>query len=98
VLGPDAFVLRFFGGEADGDRLLLVNLGCDLDSSPRPEPLLAPPSGMHWTLVWTSEAVPYGGQGTPPLRVHSTLYLPGESAVLLKSVRGPIEGDEGHAG
>ena len=31
---------------ADGDdRLLLVNLGADLDLTPLPEPLLAPPRG-----------------------------------------------------
>ena len=50
VLGPEAFVLRFFGErgtERDGgaDRLLVVNLGVDLALDPAPEPLLAPPAG-----------------------------------------------------
>src|SRR5262249_19239688 len=46
VLGPEAFVLRFFehpGGTGGQDRLLLVNLGRDLKLEPAPEPLLAPP-------------------------------------------------------
>ena len=32
----------------DDDRLLLVNLGTDLELSPIPEPLLAPPAGQAW--------------------------------------------------
>ena len=43
VLGPEAFVVRFFG-EAGADRLLVVNLGPDLAFDPAPEPLLAPPA------------------------------------------------------
>jgi maltooligosyltrehalose trehalohydrolase len=96
VLGSGAFVLRFFGGEEEGDRLLIVNLECDLDLSPVAEPLLAPPFDTRWTLQWTSESVEYGGQGTPPLRVHSRLYVPGGSAVLLQSTRGRVTDDEQH--
>jgi len=44
VLGPEAFILRYFAPD-DQDRLLLVNLGRDLDLNPAPEPLLAPPRG-----------------------------------------------------
>src|SRR6185436_11833233 len=54
VLGPEAFVLRFFGGPA-GDRLLLVNLGRDLACVPAPEPLLAPPAAQRWDVLWSSE-------------------------------------------
>ena len=39
-----------------GDRLLVVNLGCDLDLTPVPEPLLAPPRGRRVGGVWSSEA------------------------------------------
>src|SRR5947199_4126206 len=60
VLGPVAFVLRFFGVDGD-DRLLVVNLGLDLDLNPAPEPLLAPPEGMVWTTLWSSEDFRYGG-------------------------------------
>ena len=93
VLTSQAFLLRYLGG-ADGDRLLVVNLGCDLDLRPLPEPLLAPPSGSRWEIQWSSEAPRYGGGGVPPVRPHSHLRLPGESAVLLRSHPGPID-DEG---
>jgi maltooligosyltrehalose trehalohydrolase len=92
VIASDAFVLRYQGG-ADGDRLLVVNLGCDLDLRPVPEPLLAPPCGTRWELLWSSESPRYGGSGTPPLRPHSHLHVPGESAVLLRSEAGPIDDD-----
>ena len=45
----------------------------------------------RWRLQWSSASPKYGGQGTPPVRPHSHLHIPGESAVLLRSERGPIE-------
>ena len=81
VLSPNALVLRYFGGTA-GDRLLLLNLGCDLDLSPAPEPLLAPPAGARWQLLWSSETVRYGGRGTPAVDPDAEWRLPGESAIL----------------
>ena len=93
VLAADAFVLRYQGGR-DGDRLLLVNLGRDLDLRSVPEPLLAPPAGCRWDLQWSSESPKYGGNGTPAIRPHSHLHIPGESTVLLRSYRGPIEDDD----
>jgi maltooligosyltrehalose trehalohydrolase len=53
VLGANAFVLRYFGENGD-DRLLLVNLGRDLELSPAPEPLLAPPENAVWQVKWAS--------------------------------------------
>jgi maltooligosyltrehalose trehalohydrolase len=84
VLGPETFVLRYFGRD-EGDRLLIVNLGCDLDLTPVPEPLLAPPPGSRWAVQWSSEAVRYGGQGTPPLQQDDHWVVPGEAAILMKS-------------
>jgi maltooligosyltrehalose trehalohydrolase len=82
VLGPNAFVLRYFS--ADGlDRLLLVNLGRDLHLDPAPEPLLAPPLGTLWQVVWSSEDPRYGGTGTAPLDTEENWRIPGEAAVLL---------------
>jgi maltooligosyltrehalose trehalohydrolase len=89
VLGDEAFVLRFFGeaaGQLDDDRLLLVNLGRDLHLHPAPEPLLAPPAGMHWEVLWSSEDPHYGGLGTPPLDTNEGWRLPGHAAVVLKAV------------
>jgi maltooligosyltrehalose trehalohydrolase len=65
VLGPEAFLLRWFGG-SEGDRLLLVNLGRDLMQMPSPEPLLAAPAGSEWCVAWSSEDPRYGGIGISP--------------------------------
>lgn len=85
VLGANAFVLRFFGGEA-GDRLLVINLGTDLHLDPAPEPLLAPPLHRAWATLWTSECPDYGGCGTPALDTENNWMLPGHAAVVLHPV------------
>lgn len=97
VLGPEAFVLRYFGdaGDAGGDRLLLVNLGLDLRLVPAPEPLLAPPLNARWETLWSSEEPRYGGDGTPPLETDEGWFVPGHAAVALRPVPLPPdpEGD-----
>jgi maltooligosyltrehalose trehalohydrolase len=93
VLGPRSFLLRYFGASGD-DRLLVVNLGPDVQLDPAPEPLLAPPSGRLWEVRWSSEARAYGGNGTPALDTEENWRLPAESAVLL----GPGAEREGRAG
>ena len=93
VISPEALLLRFFGKEREPDWILIVNLGCDLDLSPIPEPLAAPPLASHWELEWSSEAVRYGGQGTPPLHPNTIWHMPGESAMLLRSEQGHAEDD-----
>jgi maltooligosyltrehalose trehalohydrolase len=87
VLGQDACVLRYAWGE-DGDRLLVLNLGIDLDLRPCPEPLLAPPLDAHWVVQWSSESPQYGGSGTPALDLHAEMRLPAQSAVLLRAMPG----------
>jgi maltooligosyltrehalose trehalohydrolase len=83
VLGPEACVLRFFA-EDGADRLLLVNLGRDLHLYPSPEPLLAPPEGCGWEVLWSSEDPRYGGGGTPPLETEEEGWrIPGHAAVAL---------------
>jgi len=88
TLGPESFVLRWWGVGPRGDRLLVVNLGADLHLSPAPEPLLAPPGGCGWALLWSSESPRYGGRGTPPVET-DTWNLPGASALVLAPI--PIE-------
>jgi maltooligosyltrehalose trehalohydrolase len=85
VLAEEAFLLRFFG-EKEDDRLLLVNFGADLHLNPAPEPLLAPPRGQEWTILWSSENPKYGGTGTPPLDTEDNWRIPGHAAVVLKPV------------
>ncbi|MDB4988034.1 MAG: 1,4-alpha-glucan-branching protein [Myxococcaceae bacterium] len=82
VLGSEAFLLRYFGERGD-DRLVLVNLGLDLPLHRAPEPLLAPPSGAGWQIVFSTEDPEYGGSGTPPLDAYESLRLHGHSAVVL---------------
>ena len=73
VLGPEAFVLRFFGeqsteGDGGADRLLLVNLGVDLDLDPAPEPLLAPPAGALWRVALVERGHALRRRGHAPAR------------------------------
>jgi maltooligosyltrehalose trehalohydrolase len=83
VLGPNAFVLRYFL-EGNEDRLLLVNLGRDLPLPEAPEPLLAPPAGKSWVVRWASENWAYGGSGfAPPESSDGVWRIMGESAVVL---------------
>jgi maltooligosyltrehalose trehalohydrolase len=63
-IGERAFVLRYFCTE--GDRLVVVNLGPDLELDPAGEPLLAPPLGATWHLIFASEDVKYGGPSYRP--------------------------------
>lgn len=83
VLGPETLCMRYFGGE-HGDRLLIVNFGRDLRLDPAPEPLLAPPAGQAWEIVWSSEDIEYGGNSTPPLETEENWRIPGECAVVLR--------------
>ena len=84
VLGPSAFVLRYFGADHD-DRLVLVNFDRDLELSPAPEPLLAPPLDMRWHTIFTSEDPKYGGSGTPPIDTEQEgILLPGRTTVVLR--------------
>jgi maltooligosyltrehalose trehalohydrolase len=90
VLGREAFAIRFFGDTA-GDRLLIVNLGMDLDLEPVPEPLLAPLTGSRWEVLWSSEDPKYGGSGAPPPEDDEGRWrLSGQAAVVLRLV--PQEG------
>jgi maltooligosyltrehalose trehalohydrolase len=89
ALGGDAFVLRYFGRAGD-DRLLIVNLGRDLTFSPAPEPLLAPPAGARWEVIWSSEDPDYGGNGSPsPESADGRWWLAGEAATLLAPTISP---------
>jgi maltooligosyltrehalose trehalohydrolase len=85
VLGPEAFVLRIFDSLGKEDRLLLVNLGRELKATIVPEPLLAPPARGDWQLLWSSEAVCYGGRGALEVETAEGWKFPAESATVLKA-------------
>jgi maltooligosyltrehalose trehalohydrolase len=83
VLGPASFVLRYFS-EKNDDRLLLVNLGGRQVLHPASEPLLAPPAGYRWKMLWTSDSQQYGGVGEIATTTSEQWALPAESAVALR--------------
>jgi maltooligosyltrehalose trehalohydrolase len=61
----------------------LLNLGVEERLDPIPEPLLAPPPGCEWKLLWSSEDPAYGGAGNGPVETEERWILPGQSAVVL---------------
>jgi maltooligosyltrehalose trehalohydrolase len=94
VLGPRTFVLRFFAADLHGqstsdhgDRLLIVNLGPDLHFDPASEPLLAPPAGSRWAILWSSEDPAYGGTMTAPLDTDENWRFSGHATVVLAPSR-----------
>jgi maltooligosyltrehalose trehalohydrolase len=91
VLGPGAFVLRYFAEDGD-DRLVIVNFCTDLALDPAPEPLLAAPEGMRWRILWSSEDPAYGGTGTPPPDTENEgWFITGRCTMVLK----PVPASEG---
>jgi maltooligosyltrehalose trehalohydrolase len=87
VLAPSAWLLRWSAVDPAYQRLLIVNLGRELQYAPPSEPLLAPPLGLRWELLWSSEAPTYGGRGTPEVESGQGWVLPGPCAVLLRPTR-----------
>jgi len=83
VLGSASFVLRYFAEEND-DRLLIVNFGNSQVLEPAPEPLLAPPLGYGWEMLWTSDSPRYGGAGSAPVATQEQWVLPAESTVAFR--------------
>lgn len=71
----------------DRERLLLVNLGPDLEIPPPTEPLLAPSSieaFPFWRTMWASEDPAYGGHGaSEPMGKDGAWRIPGAAAYLL---------------
>jgi maltooligosyltrehalose trehalohydrolase len=84
VLSADAFLLRYFGEAWREDRLLIVNFGLDLELNSAPEPLLAPPGGVDWKIIWSSESPDYAGSGTPSVQLLDHWVAPAQSAVVLQ--------------
>ena len=104
TLSPSALVLRYRADEAegpeggrDGERLVLLNLGPELELSPCPEPLLAPLPGRTWRPILSSEEVKFGGDGactTEFLRIDDTWRVPGQTALVLTSAPPEAAGPE----
>ena len=65
------------------DRLFVVNLGPTLPLYPMPEPLLAPPAGSGWKLLWHSEDPRYGGNGMIEPEGEHSWRLPAHALAVL---------------
>jgi maltooligosyltrehalose trehalohydrolase len=83
VLSASAFVLRFFTPDHHEDRLLVVNLGPQIERGSFAEPLVAPPAESDWCLRWSSDEVAYGGPGVAPLFPDEWWCIPAEAALVL---------------
>jgi maltooligosyltrehalose trehalohydrolase len=83
VLSDRTLLIRYFAPRGD-DRILLLNLGLDFHRQTIPEPLLAPPLGCRWQLLFSSEHPKYGGSGScEPNREGADWQIAGESATVL---------------
>jgi maltooligosyltrehalose trehalohydrolase len=83
VIGERALALRYFTDRPSDARLLIVNLGCDVNRDSIPEPLVAPPPDCDWQVQWSSETPEYGGAGMADIRVGGRWSIPAECAVVL---------------
>ncbi len=86
VLNAQCFVLRYFSDDFTNDRLLVLNLGVDLEFNPSPEPLLAPPAARRWAKLWSSDDPQYGGCGTAVVDSDRNWIIPGMAAVVLHPI------------
>jgi maltooligosyltrehalose trehalohydrolase len=87
VLGPEAFVARFFSEDLCEERLLVVNLGIEQRLRSAPYPLLGPPENAVWTVQWSTEDPRYGGAGAAEMDTDSGWIIPGQAAVLLRPTK-----------
>ncbi len=88
TLSERSFVLRWITAEGT-DRLLIVNLDRELRFESIAEPMIAPPRGKQWSVLWSSEDARYGGHGViPPCddEGRGRWFIGAQSAVLLQAV------------
>ena len=52
---------------------------------PVAEPLLAPPEGRRWEILWNSNAPHYGGSGGAAKETEDGWYIAAESASVLRA-------------
>lgn len=85
VIGDAAVLIRYFTPNLSGHRLLLLNLGRDLQIGVVAEPLLAPADGHRWQVAWSSEHPDYDGAGRRPIDPEKFWVLPSDCALVLRS-------------
>jgi maltooligosyltrehalose trehalohydrolase len=85
VIGEGALLVRYITPDPAGHRLLLLNLGRDLQIGVVAEPLLAPIDGHRWSVIWSSEHPDYDGAGRRPIDPEQFWILPSDCALVLAS-------------
>jgi maltooligosyltrehalose trehalohydrolase len=80
---PELVLIRYISSA--GQRLLVVNLGADLQFRMN-DPLLAPIPGSKWEMLWNSEQPHYGGGGAIPFADAGSWLIRGVSAVILSAI------------
>jgi maltooligosyltrehalose trehalohydrolase len=61
-----------------------VNFGHRQVLVPAPEPLLAPPSGFEWELLWSSESPRYDAPAMIEIMTDEQWILPAEAAFVTR--------------
>jgi maltooligosyltrehalose trehalohydrolase len=87
VLSDRTFLVRYFAKDG-GDRVLIINLDMDLHLKSVPEPLLAPPAGCRWKVLFSSQHPQYGGGGVYLPDRKGEWNIPGDSAIVLAPTPG----------
>lgn len=82
VIGEAALLIRYFTPDPAGHRLMLLNLGRDLQFGVAAEPLVAPPRGHRWSVAWSSEHPDYDGAGRRPIDPAQFWILPSDCALV----------------
>ncbi|MGB3339842.1 MAG: malto-oligosyltrehalose trehalohydrolase [Devosia sp.] len=85
VIGDGALLIRYLTPDPAGHRLLLLNLGRDLQIGVVAEPLLAPADGHRWSVAWSSEHPDYDGAGRRPIDPEQFWILPSDCALVFRS-------------
>ena len=84
TLDDHTLLLRYIGRVAHEDRLVLVNLGSDMDIACAPDPLVAPPDLFEWTVLWCSEDRAYGGVGIAGNCLPAKLVATGQATTVFR--------------
>jgi maltooligosyltrehalose trehalohydrolase len=85
TLNADCLVVRYFD-DSQQDRLVVANFGRDLHYAPVAEPLLAPPAGCDWEMIWNSNMTCYGGAGMAPVEIKNEWFISGEATIVMAAV------------
>jgi maltooligosyltrehalose trehalohydrolase len=82
TLSNQVLLLRHRGDGGGQERLVVINLGPDMNLAGIAEPLLAPPEHCDWMVRWCSEDRRYGGSGVAACAPPDRLIATGHAATV----------------